>query len=105
VDHAPLPTSTQPTALRWVVALLLLLAGGAGLVPVVEADEVGRVERAIVVERHQRFVRRRVRPQPRPVRPHRRPRTIDAVAASVRVLLVPTARRGPPRTPCVVALT
>lgn len=105
MDHVLLPR-TPSRALRWIVALLLLVAGGAALVPAVEADELGRVQSSVVVDRQQWAARRRTRPQPLPARPRRRARVIAAaVATSVRTLLVPTVRRGPPRTPCVVALT
>lgn len=106
MDHEPLPTRTSSPALRWVVALLLVVAGGAGLVPAVEGDEISRVQSAVVVDQHQSVVRRRERRLPRRATPRRRPRVIAALAARVRPLVAGIeARRGPPRTPCVVALT
>jgi hypothetical protein len=107
VDPQPLPSRPSPAMLRWVVALLLLVAGSSGLVPVVETDEAARVPRVALAERQQ-WARARRRRQPRPTlpQPHRRPQVLRALRARVHPLLtIPAVRRGPPRTPCVVALT
>ena len=105
MDHEPLPTRPTSPALRWVVAVLLAVIGSAGLVPAMDADEIARVHQTVVVDRHERRVRP-AQPRRRPARSPRRPRVLAALAARVRPLVARVeAQRGPPRTPCVVALT